>query len=132
MDKMKYFRKIVFVNYGTDKIDTLLEQIPSWECEEEKIDMNSYKVLKNSDKNVKIYFLENSGCWASTNVLPINQVDGSDIYYEKGYDKSENQKEDLREDILYSLWLLINKVIKEEGLDFYCGLIPSDFDCGLL
>lgn len=51
---------------------------------------------------------------------------------------SENQKSNLKDDILYSLCIQINKAMREynentedseNSINVLCGIVPNSFDC---
>lgn len=131
------FRSLIFTG-NSEEIYKLLKMIPEWTFKEKNISGINQKYIENIDKNVKVLFDDKMG-FHSVNVLPINPNVG-DIYnkYEDGYDMSENQKKDIKDDILYSLCILINNTINEynenikdseDCINVLCGIIPSKFDC---
>lgn len=139
MDKTSYYRSLIF-NGKFEDICKLLNMIPKWTCNEDYIDGIKRKYIENKDKNVKILFdLNEETGFQSVNVLPIDSTIG-DIYnkYEDGYDMSEKQKSNIKDDILYSLCIQINKTIceynesiedSENNINVLCGIVPSRFDC---
>lgn len=139
MDKTSYYRSLV-LNGKVEDIDKLLNMIPKWTYNEKNIDGIKRKYIENKDKNVQVFFSSNNEIgFQSVNVLPIDSTIG-DIYnkYEDGYDMSENQKSNLKDDILYSLCIQINKAMREynentedseNSINVLCGIVPSSFDC---
>lgn len=139
MDKTSYYRSLI-LNGKVEDIDKLLNMIPKWTYNEKYIDGIKRKYIENKDKNVQVFFSSNNEIgFQSVNVLPIDSTIG-DIYnkYEDGYDMSENQKSNLKDDILYSLCIQINKAMREynentedseNSINVLCGIIPSSFDC---
>ena len=139
MDKTSYYRSLV-LNGKVEDIDKLLNMIPKWTYNEKNIDGIKRKYIENKDKNVQVFFSSNNEIgFQSVNVLPIDSTSG-DIYnkYEDGYDMSENQKSNLKDDILYSLCIQINKAMREynentedseNSINVLCGIVPSSFDC---
>lgn len=118
MDKINYFRKLIFTGDNTKE---LLKIIPDWSYTEEKCDGLNRIALTNKKNKVKIIFHNDQGFYQSVNVMP---TDGS-----AKYDFSDNPEKDITKDILYSLWLLINEVSLNNLMDIYCGLVPSPYDC---
>lgn len=139
MDKTSYYRLLIF-NGKIDDIDKLLNMIPKWTYNEKYIDGIQRKYIENKDKNVKVVFnLDDEIGFHSVNVLPIDPTIG-DVRnkYEDGYDMSKNQKSNIKDDILYSLCIQINKIKREyneniedseNSINILCGIIPSIFDC---
>lgn len=138
MDKENYFRTLIITG-KTEDINRLLNMIPKWICKEEYIDGIKRKYIENKDKNVSVYFVNDEMGFHSVNVLPIDSTIG-DIFqkYEDGYDMSENQKSNMKDDILYSLCIQIKKTVMEynekteddeNNINVLCGIVPSDFDC---
>ena len=119
MNKDNYLRKIIFV--GTGEIDNLFNLLPDWNFSEEKYDGLNRKVLTNEEHSVKVIFHNDNGYFQSVNIMP---TDGTNKY-----DWSEKPEENIQEDILYSLWLQINRTIRDNLLDMECGLVPSVYDC---
>ena len=131
MDKTSYYRTLIFKGKIED-IYKLLNMIPKWTYKE--------KYIENKDKNVKVLFnFDDEVGYQSVNVLPIDSSVG-DIFnkYEDGYDMSETQKSDIKDDILYSLCIQINKTMREyneciedseNSINVLCGIVPSNFDC---
>jgi len=114
-----------------------LSIIPEWEFKTIQMQSVIQNCIENKKLNVRVLF--DSEIKRSTNVLPIDSSIG-DIYdkYEDGFDMSENQKSNMKDDILYILCLQINKIIKkynennediENTIDVLCGIVPSVYDC---
>lgn len=136
MNKEVYFRNII-LSGTTEENKKVLSIIPEWEFKINNIKGINYYCIQNMNLNVQVLF--NPEIKQSTNVIPINPCIG-DIYniYEDGYDMSENQKENIKDDILYTLCLQINKIIKEYNennddientINVLCGIVPSTNDC---
>lgn len=131
MNRISYYRSLV-LNGKVEDINKLLSMIPTWTYSE--------KYIENKNKNVQVLFSSNDEIgFHSVNVLPIDSTIG-DIYnkYEDGYDMSENQKINIKDDILYSLCIQINKAMREyneniedseNSINVLCGIVPSNFDC---
>lgn len=112
--------------------------IPRWTYKEGYLDGIKRKYIENKDRNVSVFFVNDKLGFHSVNVLPIDSTIG-DIYnkYEDGDDMSENQKSNIKDDILYSLCIQINKTIMkyniktdedENNINVLCGIVPSEFD----
>lgn len=139
MDKISYYRSLV-LNGKVEDINKLLNMIPTWTYNEKYIDGLKRKYIENKDKNVQVLFFSNDEIgFHSVNVLPIDSTIG-DIYnkYEDGYDMSKNQKSNIKDDILYTLCIQINKAMCEynentedieNSINVLCGIVPSKFDC---
>lgn len=136
LNKEIYFRNIILS--GTKENNKkVLSIIPEWKFKTIQMQSVIQNCIENKKLNVRVLF--DSEIKRSTNVLPINSSIG-DIYnkYEDGFDMSENQKSNIKDDILYILCLQINKVIKkynennediENTIDVLCGIVPSVYDC---
>lgn len=138
MDKIKYQRSLIFTG-KTEDIIKLLNMIPRWTYKEEYLDGIKRKYIEDKDRNVRVFFVNDERGFRSVNVLPIDSTSG-DIYnkYEDGYDMSDNQKSNIKDDILYLLCIQIKKTIIEYNekteedeniIDVLCGIVPSDSDC---
>lgn len=136
MNKENYYRNIILSGRKED-IRKSLSIIPEWKFKTIQMQSVIQNCIENKKLNVRVLF--DSEIKRSTNVLPINSSIG-DIYnkYEDGFDMSENQKSNIKDDILYILCLQINKVIKkynennediENTIDVLCGIVPSVYDC---
>lgn len=137
MGKKDYRRSLIFTGETKDIIK-LLNTVPRWTYKEEYLDGIKRKYIENIDRNVRVFFVNDKLGFHSVNVLPIDSTIG-DIYnkYEDGYDMSENQKSNIKDDILYSLCIQIKKIIMEYNekteddeniINVLCGIIPSEFD----
>ena len=72
--------------------------------------------------------MTDSFCFSGA-VLPLSSdYDKND--YQSSYDMSDKQPSDIRDDFIYSMWLSINKSIKDASdiEECYCGLIPDHAD----
>ena len=136
MNKENYYRNIMLSGTKED-IRKSLSIIPEWEFKTIQMQSVIQNCIENKKLNVRVLF--DSEIKRSTNVLPIDSSIG-DIYdkYEDGFDMSENQKSNMKDDILYILCLQINKIIKkynennediENTIDVLCGIVPSVYDC---
>lgn len=136
MNKENYYRNIILSGRKED-IRKSLSIIPEWKFKTIQMQSVIQNCIENKKLNVRVLF--DSEIKRSTNVLPIDSSIG-DIYnkYEDGFDMSENQKSNIKDDILYILCLQINKIIKkynennediENTIDVLCGIVPSVYDC---
>lgn len=135
MNKEIYFRNIILSGTKEDNKQAL-SIIPGWEFKTKNVKGINHYCIENKEINAQILF--DPEIKQSTNVIPVNPYMG-DIYnkYEDGYDMSKNQKSNIKDDILYSLCILINDTIdnynnkiqiKEKYLKVLCGIVPSKYD----
>lgn len=123
-----YNRSIIV--YGKDR-DKLLASVPGWKTGVEKSDWTPHKYIENSTDNVRIYFCveeeNNNPFYISLNIIPLEFGDKN--VYKESYDMGDKQPDEIKQDIIYKLWLDINKTLAEnEWDDCYCGLIPGNID----
>ena len=123
-----YNRSIIV--YGKDR-DKLLDSVAGWTTGIKKSGGTPQKYIENIADNVRIYFCveeeNNNPFYISLNTLPLEEGDTN--VYRESYDMGDKQPKEIKQDIIYKLWLAINKTLAENELDdCYCGLIPGNID----
>ena len=110
--------------------------LPNWTFKTKNFDGIVHNCIENKKLNVQVLF--DQDIKQSKNVLPIDSTIG-DIYhiYEDGFDMSDSQKSNIKEDILFSLCIQINDTINsynenvediEKTINILCGIVPSEAD----
>lgn len=134
MSKEDFYRTLIFAGSKED-VCRIFAIIPDWKYSKKYENGIEHHCIENEDKNVKIILKYEIG-FQSVNVLPIKPSDNFYDIYEEGYDASENQKSNLQEDILYSLCLQINTIVRkynedsiDDSIEVLCGIVPSIVDC---
>lgn len=135
MNKESYYRVLVLsgTTYENKKI---LNMLPNWTFKTKNFDGLVHNCIENKKLNVQVLF--DQDIKQSKNVLPIDSTIG-DIYhiYEDGFDMSDSQKSNIKEDILFSLCIQINDTINsynekvediEKTINILCGIVPSEAD----
>ncbi|WP_270505843.1 hypothetical protein [Paraclostridium sordellii] len=128
MAKEEYFRKLIVKSDSQSDIVTVFNNLQNWSYNGI---VNGggvqYHELVNINENAKVLFnCNNSGIIMSINVLPINMDGDERTVYRYGYDFSENQVTDIKDDILFDLCKEINNSIND--VELYCGIVPSKND----
>ena len=125
MCKEKYFRYIILKADSKEDIEKAFNSLKNWSYDGiSDIYGKKYYQLSNIDENAKVLFLhDNSNSTYSSNVLPIKTDNKIKDTYRYGYDFSENQPENLKENILFDLC----KEISSCGYVF-CSISLLDID----
>lgn len=135
MNKESYYR-VIILSGETNENKKILNMLPGWTLKNKKFCGISRDCLENEELNVQVVF--DQDIKQSINVIPIDSTIG-DIYhiYEDGFDMSEQQKENIKDDVLFSLCILINDTVNtynenleeiENTINVLCGIVPSEAD----
>lgn len=135
MNKESYYRVLV-LSGTTYENKKFLNMLPNWTFKTKNFDGIVHNCIENKKLNVQVLF--DQDIKQSKNVLPIDSTIG-DIYhiYEDGFDMSDSQKSNIKEDILFSLCIQINDTINsynenvediEKTINILCGIVPSEAD----
>ena len=133
MGKEDYFRFLIIYGLTDDDLDNI-RSFNGWIFKKEYDMLNAY-IFENVEIGVQITFRKRfNGDYQSINVLPVDSSKLNSSNYEEGFDSSDNQMEDIKDDILYKFCLSFNVMAGKEmiGTDrlWFCGIIPSIADCG--
>lgn len=115
--------------YGKDR-DKLLDSVVGWTTGVSEFDGTSHKYIENIADNVRVFFRiekeNNKLFYISLNTILLKTGDKN---YRESHDIGDKQPEEIKQDIIYKLWLDINKILAEnEWDDCYCELIPANID----
>lgn len=121
MCKENFFRTLKI--YGCeDDIIAAINEASNWKFTGKN---DNCGIIRYHFENVKLkaeVLFENCNLYfRSSNVLPLDTKNFSDPEYEKGFDSSENQAENYKDDVLYKLWKAIEPKI-------HCEFILSNMD----
>lgn len=121
MNKEDYYRRVIIHGITDNDLDAL-PIFDGWEYQ------SGYKFGNSSiGAGVEILFRKaSSGDYISQNVLPIDGANLNIDEYYKGFDSSEEQMDDIKDDVLYDFCICFNRV-KEKVFPeklILCGIEP--------
>lgn len=127
MCKSNYFRKLMVKADVASDIVTVFSGLQSWNYEGiTNADVTNYYVLTNENENARVLFgCDGSTFTMSTSVLPIEMDGRETTVYRYGYDFSDNQERDIRNDILFDLCKEIRNSANTNDIALYCGIVPA-------
>lgn len=125
MRKEDYYRSLIIYGLTDEDFDNM-GIIGDWV-------FSAAYIFQNAEIGVEIHFRKKSnGVYQSINVLPLDATNLNSSKYEEGFDSSDNQMEDIKDDVLYKFCLSFNEMARKEmlGTDrlWLCGIIPSNAD----